>query len=122
MQNNPVRFIEIPVSNLTRATNFYTKVLDLKLDYMEMGKAKLAMFFVDSDKTNGALVQGDGYVPSTEGALIYFSAGENMQSIIDSIPKAGGTVTMEKSSLAGHGFTARFIDTEGNKIALHSEI
>jgi len=121
MSDNLVRFVEIPVTNLKRASEFYATVFDLEMNTMEMGNAKLALFCVASDQTNGALVQGEGYVPSKQGALIYFNAGENMQALIDRIPKVGGTVTMKKSSLAGHGFTARFIDTEGNKIGLHSK-
>lgn len=121
MEGSHVRFIEIPVTNLERASKFYTEVFKFKLTNMQMGNAELAMFFIANDKTNGALVQGDGYVPSTEGTLVYFNAGENMQEVIDQIPALGGKVTMAKSSLNGHGYTARFIDTEGNKIALHSE-
>lgn len=121
MNNKLVRFIEIPVTNLERASKFYESVFDLTFQNMEMSNAKLAMFCIASDQTNGALVQGDGYIPSKDGILIYLSAGDNMQLLIDRIPDSGGRMTMNRSSLEGHGFVARFIDTEGNKIGLHSE-
>ncbi len=120
MDNTKIRFIEIPVVDLTRASQFYRSVFKFEFHNMEMGNAKLAMFFIDEDQTNGALVQGDGYVPSKKGALIYFSSS-NIDVALENISRLGGTVTMPKSSLEGHGFTARFIDTEGNKIGLHSQ-
>jgi len=117
-----IKFIEIPVVNLERASDFYKAIFGLSLNYMELRNAKLALFCIPGDQTNGALVQGAGYQPSKNGTLIYMDGGEDMVSLISRIPKFGGKVTMDRSSLDDHGFVARFIDTEGNKIGIHSNV
>ena len=117
-----IKFIEIPVINLERASNFYKKAFGLSLNNMEMGNTKLAMFCISEDQTNGALVQGDGYQPSKNGTLIYLNGGEDMPSLINRISESGGRITMNRSPLECHGYIAKFIDTEGNEIGIHSKV
>ena len=68
----------------------------------------------------GGIVQGDGYVPSAEGVLIYLNGGEDLNGPLSKAEQAGGKILLPKTSIGGNGFMALFFDTEGNKIALHS--
>jgi len=44
-----------------------------------------------------------------------------VQVVLDRIEKAGGKIIVPKTQISPeHGYMAVFIDTEGNRIALHS--
>jgi len=58
--------------------------------------------------------------PSRKGPLVYLSAEGRLDAAIAAAPKNGGNVVSPKQSIGPHGFRAIIIDSEGNKIALHS--
>lgn len=118
---NPVGWFEIPVLDMPRACAFYTAVFDAQFEMMEMGPSLMAMFSYDHAAPGcaGALVKDPDYKPSTEGTLVYFVA-EDVQQPLDKVIAAGGKVLMEKMSIGDHGFIGSFIDSEGNKVAVHS--
>ena len=52
---------------------------------------------------------------------IYFNGGDNLQNILDKVEKNGGKIIIPKTHHADEiGFFAIFLDSEGNKIGLHS--
>lgn len=120
-----ISWFEIPASDIQRAKMFYETILDAKLAFMDMGdEFKMAVFPGDQNSISGALVFNDSwYSPSkTHGPLIYLNANPNLQIVQDRIEAAGGKVTMPKKQIAPeHGFMAVFEDTEGNRVALHSD-
>jgi len=61
------------------------------------------------------------YKPSTEGTLVYFTAHSGDLSIeLSRVEDAGGKVLQPKTQISPEpGFMALFIDSEGNRIALH---
>jgi len=71
----------------------------------------------------GALSYSPGfYSPSaTEGTLVYLNANPDVQIVLDRIEAAGGKIALPKTEISPeHGHMAVFIDTEGNRVALHS--
>ena len=89
-----------------------------------MMKMQMAMFPYQggSGKTSGALVKSDMHQPSQSGPLIYLNANPNMDEILKKIEGAGGQITMGKTQIDPEtGYMAFFIDTEGNRIGLHSQ-
>ena len=62
------------------------------------------------------------YKPSGEhGPLIYLNANPDVQMILDRIGSAGGKILVPKTMISPeHGHMAMFLDTEGNRISLHS--
>lgn len=68
----------------------------------------------------GGIVQGDGFEPSTKGTLVYLNGGEDLSVPLSKVENAGGKIIMPKTAIGANGFMAQFIDTEGNRIALHS--
>ena len=76
--------------------------------------------FPQQEGVGGAIVHGEGYTPSQEGAVVYLNGGQDLGSILDKVTNAGGTVVMPKTGIGEHGFIAFFIDSEGNKVGLHS--
>jgi predicted enzyme related to lactoylglutathione lyase len=68
----------------------------------------------------GGIVQGAGFEPSSTGALVYLNGGDDLSGALSRVEAAGGKIVLPKTSIGPNGFMAHFIDTEGNKVALHS--
>jgi hypothetical protein len=71
----------------------------------------------------GALVYSDGFhKPSaTDGPLIYLNGNPDVQIILDRVEVAGGKIMVPKTQISEeYGYMAVIIDTEGNRIGLHS--
>ena len=115
---NAIFWFEIPAADIDRAIAFYSKILDIELQKMEVNQGYPMAMLPDSIGGGGAIVQGDIYKPTGGGVLIYLNVGEQFDEIYQRIPQAGGKIAMEKVDMGGHGFSAFFIDSEGNKIGL----
>lgn len=123
--HNVFNWVEIPANNLDRAVKFYETILGDKCRIEDFMGMKMAFFPMGGDKegVGGALVQADGYVPSTNGTLAYLNGGNDLSTILSLVEKAGGKTVMPKTPIgpAGEfGYIAMFIDSEGNRIGLHS--
>jgi uncharacterized protein len=119
---NPVVYFEIPVLDLGRACDFYSKVFGTTLTQDVVDGYNMAFFETSDDSfgASGALVVGDVYVPSHNGCFLYFG----VDSIDETIARAlelGGSVLYPKKSNGDLGSVAEIQDTEGNRIALHEE-
>ena len=87
-------------------------------------RTKVAPMVFDEVDTGigGALVKGPGSVPGETGSLIYLNGGTDLQTMLDKVESVGGRVILEKTKINDDsGFFALFIDSEGNKLALHSK-
>ena len=123
--SNSLNWFEIPALDVARAQKFYEAIFDIKMEQMqEMMGMKMTGFPADmgNGKASGALVQSDMHKPSIDGCVIYLNANPTIQTVIDRIEKAGGKVLMPKTQISPEiGYMAFFIDTEGNKVALHAQ-
>ncbi|MFD2273604.1 hypothetical protein ACFS07_28025 [Undibacterium arcticum] len=53
--------------------------------------------------------------------MIYLDAGPSIDRVLARIEPAGGSIQMGKTELPRElGYIAHFIDTEGNRLALHA--
>ena len=118
---NPVNWFEIPVKDLDRAKKFYESVFGVKLQMEEMGPMKMAWFpmLQDAFGAAGSLVKADGYAPSHEGTVVYLSV-EDIEGTLAKIKANHGKTLLPKMGIGEYGFIAQFEDTEGNRVALHS--
>jgi len=119
---NAVNWFEIPASNYDRAINFYQEVLGAKFEEFNKNGTKMAFFNYDPQSygASGAIAFGQGYEPSEKGSIVYLNAGEDLSAPLGKVEEAGGKIVMGKTSIGENGFIAHFIDTEGNRVALHS--
>jgi predicted enzyme related to lactoylglutathione lyase len=121
-KTNAINWFEIPVKEIIRAKKFYESIFDIKMEEMEMPGMKYAMFPFEpmSGRVSGGLAQSPMHSPGMTGSIIYLNANPDLQNVLDRIEKAGGKITMPKTSIGENGFMAFFVDTEGNIMALHS--
>lgn len=118
---NALNWFEIPVNDFARARTFYEKVLDKAIPTMEMGPTTMGFLSDDSASVGGALVYGDGGTPSQNGTIVYLNGGGDLAPMLARVEDAGGSIAVPKTEIGNDfGFFAHFIDTEGNKVGLHS--
>lgn len=119
-----ISWFEIPTTDLERAANFYERIFEVKLIPLDLPAIKMRMFPIeDAMNVGGALVfNKEFYKPSaTEGSLLYLNANPDVQLILDRVGAAGGKIQVPKTLISPeNGYMAVIIDTEGNRIALHS--
>ncbi|MBL7692488.1 MAG: VOC family protein [Flavipsychrobacter sp.] len=119
-----ISWFEIPTSDLDRAQDFYETIFDMKMIPMDMPEISMRIFPAETMMhVTGALVHNkDFYKPSaTDGPVIYLNANPDVQIVLDRIVAAGGTILVPKTEISPeHGHMAIFLDTEGNRMALHS--
>ena len=119
--SNALNWFEIPVTDLARAKEFYGRVLQGELREHEMNGTPMAILPYQNGGVGGALITGEAYVPSTQGTIVYLNAGDDLDGALGRVEAAGGKVVMGKTRLSDEiGSVAFFLDTEGNRMALHS--
>lgn len=121
---NAISWFEIPATDLERATKFYETIFGLSLAALDMENVKMRMFPIDDMMgVGGALVDSGGFhKPSlTDGPLIYLNGNPDLQTILDKVEEAGGKIMVPETEISPeYGYMAVIIDTEGNRIGLHS--
>ncbi len=118
---NLISWFEIPATDFKRAVTFYNAILGLEIKETEMFGTKMGFFPTDGTNVSGAIVQGEDYKPSTDGVIAYLNGGNDLQSILDKVENSQGKVIVPKTKISPEmGYFGMFIDTEGNKMAVHS--
>ena len=123
MKSVTVGWFEIPVSDMNRAMKFYEFIFNVKLQRNTMGDLDMAWFPWDESGSGagGSLVyHAEFYHPSEKGVTVYFNTAD-IETELSRVEEAGGKVLMAKKEIAPDiGYMALFMDTEGNRLALHS--
>ena len=122
---NAISWFEIGTTDLDRATKFYEAIFSVKLAPLDLPNIKMRMFPLDDMMTQvgGAIVDSGGFhKPSaTDGPLVYLNGNPDVQIVLDKVEEAGGSIMVPKTEISPeYGFMAVIIDTEGNRIGLHS--
>src|SRR5690242_3653156 len=118
---NPVGWFEIYVKDMERAKAFYQKTFQVTLEHLENPDVELWAFPMRPEKPGcaGALVKMPGKDPGCGGTIVYFSCTD-CSIEADRASQHGGRVERAKFAIGKYGFIAFVIDTEGNRIGLHS--
>lgn len=107
---------------MDRAKRFYETVFEIEVAIHDFGGMLMGWFPFDESKpgATGTLIKQESYIPSQEGTLVYFNSAD-VQLELDRVVSAGGKIYQPKTQISPeHGFMGAFIDSEGNRIALHS--
>ena len=116
-----ISIFEIPATDISRAIEFYQAILDINIEKMEMPGMEMGILPYEEQAVTGVIMKGEGFQPSADGVTIYLDGGDNLQVILDKVEKNGGEIIVPKTSHADEsGYFALFLDSEGNKMGLHS--
>lgn len=117
-----INWFEIPATDFDRAVRFYSEIYDHEMPTRDMGQIRMGFFqHQPGTGTGGAICCGDGYTPSQNGSKLYLNAGSDLLNVLNRVEKAGGKIVMGKKLIAPEiGYFAIIVDTEGNRIFLHS--
>ncbi|MFT3682037.1 MAG: VOC family protein [Ferruginibacter sp.] len=122
---NAISWFEIPTTDINRAQQFYETIFGITMIPMDMPNISMRMFPLDDMMTQvgGALVDSRGFHnPSAElGVLVYLNGNPDVQLVLEKVEAAGGKVLVPKTEISPeYGSMGVFLDTEGNRIGLHS--
>ena len=121
-----ITWFQIPASDSARAKAFYETICDVQLLALDAGPG-MEMWGFPSDwrqgEVGGAIVTGEGAVPSATGTAVFLNGNPDLQVILDRVEGAGGKILMPKTAIGmeGAGHFAMIADTEGNTVGLHSQ-
>ena len=121
---NALNWFEIPVMDMPRAKHFYQIIFSMHMEEMNMGGMLMAGFpgTEGSGKVSGALVKSDSHKPSADGTVLYLNANPDMATVLSKVAEAGGQILLPKTQISPEiGYMAFILDTEGNKVGLHSQ-
>jgi len=122
--SNSIVWFDIPVKDIHRASQFYTEVLDCRIQLeTSHTDAPIAVVYHDKDKDlgSGCLHQVDeAHLPLANGTMLYFSVEGRLDDALSKVESNGGKIKKAAHSLDEWGNRAIILDSEGNRVALHS--
>lgn len=68
----------------------------------------------------GRLYASDKVKPSADGPLVYLNVHGRLDEAVEAVEPSGGKILEPKEAIGPFGFRAIVLDSEGNRIALHS--
>ncbi len=116
---NRAVWIDIPVANLERAAAFYEAVLNTKVHIEQFNELQFGV--LDHEQGNGGcLILNAAAISSSQGILVYMNVDQRIRDAVTQVESQGGKIIEPIHSIGPHGFRAIILDSEGNRLALHS--
>ena len=119
--HNRLVWFDIPVADLDRARAFYQAVLGIAVHREKFGDFDFCVLD-HKDGNGGCLVKGPEQVSGTGGILCYLNVNGRIRDAVAQVGKQGGKVLEPTHPIGPHGFRAVVLDSEGNRLALHSTV
>ncbi|NVK04940.1 MAG: VOC family protein [Flavobacteriia bacterium] len=113
-------WIEIPVTDIDRAEEFYGKVLNVEFNRLDLANGLiLSTFPVGPDEIGGALACLPAfYHPGETGPMVYLAV-DSVTDCLERVEHIGGTVIVPTTQVSEQiGFMGVMRDSEGNRIGL----
>ena len=125
MSADTLCWTDIPVTNLDRAIKFYSAVLGKEVKRLSEGGMEYGLLSHEEQSASGCLClrSDSGGVdnrPSANGPLIYLSVEGRLDEAVEIARQNGGKILRARQQIGEHGFRSVIIDSEGNRIALHT--
>lgn len=121
INKNYVSWFEIPAIDFQRAVHFYNHIFGIEM-VQNITDVNAIAFFPATSGIGGAVIAGPNSIPSDKGPLIYLNGGNDLSIVLGKVEEAGGRIVMPKTLISEDaGYFAIFIDSQGNKLALHSK-
>ncbi len=121
-ERNTINWFEIPVTDFERGKKFYETIMAIEMPVNQMGDYLMGFFPSFKGKVSGAIVHGKDFIPSTTGHQLYLNCNPDLQEVLGRIEAAEGQIVTPKTVITPEiGYFAVIIDSEGNKMSLHSQ-
>ena len=117
---NRAVWFDIPVVDLERATKFYTNVLGVNVSQESFEDFQFAVI-EHKDGNGGCLVPNPDDV-TQKGTMLYLNVEGRIREAVEQVKSLGGSVTHDVHSIGPHGFRSIIVDSEGNRMVLHSKV
>jgi predicted enzyme related to lactoylglutathione lyase len=119
--SNRIVWVDIPARNLDRAIVFYSAVLGSKVTKEGGPGFTIGVLPHRGNSVGGCLyASGTDNAPSMTGPLIYLNAEGRLAEAVQAVTANGGRLLQPAHPIGPHGFRAIVVDSEGNRLALHS--
>lgn len=118
----PLAWFDIPVTDLDRAIRFYTALLGVPVRKEQFPGLAVGILPRESHEVGGCLVPvaaGENK-PSAFGPLLYINAQGRLEQAAAAAEAGGGKILQPKHPIGSYGFRVVILDSEGNRLALHS--
>jgi uncharacterized protein len=120
-RHDVVVWFEIPAGDFARAKRFYEQVFGVALKEEQMGPMRMGVFPYADEAVSGCVIAGQGYKAGQDGSVVYINAGHDLAEPLRRVEGAGGKVLTPKTLInAEIGYFAHFLDSEGNRVGMHS--
>jgi predicted enzyme related to lactoylglutathione lyase len=116
-----VSWFEIPAVDFNQAVNFYNHIFGIEM-LQNITDLTAMAFFPVTTGIGGAVIASAVSIPSDKGPLLYLNGGDDLNNVLGKVEEVGGRIVMPKTLISEEaGYFAIFIDSQGNKLALHSK-
>lgn len=117
---NAVVWLDIPTVDLDRAIRFYAAVLGREVLRHEFPNMTIGVVTHGEGEIGACLFHDPARPPSAEGPLVYLNVQGRLNEAEGQIEAHGGKVLQSRHSIGPYGYRTVFVDSEGNRLALHS--
>jgi predicted enzyme related to lactoylglutathione lyase len=118
---NQVVWCDIPAADLERAIRFYSAVLGAPVNRHDSAGIVMGVLPHNDGEVGGCLITNRDEKPSDRGVMIYLNCNGRLDEALAAVAANGGKVLQPKHAIGPFGFRAVILDSEGNRVALHSD-
>ncbi|MGE5217880.1 MAG: VOC family protein [Chloroflexota bacterium] len=118
---NQIVWCDIPVLDLDRAIRFYSAVLGQPVKKQELPGVRVGILPHNDGEVGACLLTSAAEKPSDKGTMIYLNANGRLDDALAAVSANGGKIIQPKHPIGPFGFRAVILDSEGNRVALHSD-
>lgn len=114
-------WFEIPASDFERAIRFYETLFATPLKRFARGPHAMAIFPYERPGVSGCIVPAQPALCGASGPVIFLNADGRLDEMLEEVYTAGGRIVTPRTDIGeGMGWFAHIIDSEGNRIGLHT--
>jgi hypothetical protein len=118
---NQIVWCDIPVLDLERAIRFYSAVLGSQIKQEQLPGMTIGILPHNDGEVGACLVTSTDDKPSDQGLMIYLNANGRLDEAIAAVVPYGGKILKPRHAIGPYGSRAVILDSEGNRVALHSD-
>lgn len=119
-ENNRAVWFDIPVADLDRAKDFYEVVLNIEV-FKESVDGYEFCILDHKDGNGGCLFINKDEISSNSGIMLYLNVNGRIKDAEEKAVKKGSKILKPIHQIGQHGFRSVILDSEGNRIVLHSD-